>query len=398
MTIFLKQYEDSLGNEIFSKNEYIDAKVTFKGSNNKLYLKDDSYIGKANFSFTGNNATVKIGSNFKNKPHTLNIRIGEDSTIELGDGITIEKNASFFACEGTQILIGDDCMIASHVQIRADDSHPIFSSEDSSRINKSKDIQIGKHCWLGYECTILKGASISEGSVVGMKSIVTGVFPNNVLIAGIPGKIIKKNIAWERPNLATSKPPYKLDAASVRTNKKFWNLTSNNIANYVVLGNYKAAVDLGNLGNIQTSEDFYHLGIAYFRLGQLDSALNNFLTALRKEPRQISKFEIFKSLGNTLYRMRKFANAKNYFEQALLLDPFNLSVAKSLFLTYIYMDNVDKATELVKSICELSHQDQIQDFISLINNYVINSDDIRLKKIIPLILSKQLSVVSKVDK
>lgn len=62
------------------------------------------------------------------------------------------------------------------------------------------------------------------------------------------------------------------------------------------------------------------------------------------------------------------------------------------------MDNVDKATELVKSICELSHQDQIQDFISLINNYVINSDDIRLKKIIPLILSKQLSVVSKVDK
>ena len=46
---------------------------------------------------------------------------------------------------------------------------------------------------------ILKGTYISENSIIGINSLVTSnKFPANVIIAGVPAKVIKKNIDWSR--------------------------------------------------------------------------------------------------------------------------------------------------------------------------------------------------------
>lgn len=51
---------------------------------------------------------------------------------------------------------------------------------------------IGERVWIGENVTILPGACIGNGVVIGANSVVRGEIPNNVIIAGVPAKIVKK--------------------------------------------------------------------------------------------------------------------------------------------------------------------------------------------------------------
>ena len=52
-------------------------------------------------------------------------------------------------------------------------------------------VKIGCNCWIGAKVTILDGTEIGNGCVVAAGAVVTGKFPDNVIIGGIPAKILK---------------------------------------------------------------------------------------------------------------------------------------------------------------------------------------------------------------
>jgi len=97
-------------------------------------------------------------------------------------------------------------MIAAQVQLRSEDSHAIYDVNSGSRINPSRNIIVGEHVWLAEASSILSGSNIGSGSVTGTRSVVKGKFPNNCVVAGVPSRIVKKNTAWERPNIAFNQP------------------------------------------------------------------------------------------------------------------------------------------------------------------------------------------------
>lgn len=105
---------------------------------------------------------------------------------------------SHLACteDGIQLVIGDDCMISSSVQIRTGDSHSILDME-GQRINPAHSVKIGNHCWLGQGCRILKGGELGENVIVSTGAIVTKVFGDNVLVGGIPAQVLRENVTWE---------------------------------------------------------------------------------------------------------------------------------------------------------------------------------------------------------
>ncbi len=46
--------------------------------------------------------------------------------------------------------------------------------------------------WIGAKVTFIDGSSIGNNCVIAAGAIVTDNFPDNVLIGGVPAKIIKK--------------------------------------------------------------------------------------------------------------------------------------------------------------------------------------------------------------
>ncbi len=54
-----------------------------------------------------------------------------------------------------------------------------------------KNVKIGSNCWIGNSVTILPGVELGNNVTIGANTVVTKSFPDNVVIAGCPAKIIK---------------------------------------------------------------------------------------------------------------------------------------------------------------------------------------------------------------
>jgi acetyltransferase-like isoleucine patch superfamily enzyme len=54
-----------------------------------------------------------------------------------------------------------------------------------------RPIHIGQNAWIGFDCCVLPGVTIGEGSVVGARSVVMEDVPPYTIVAGNPARIIR---------------------------------------------------------------------------------------------------------------------------------------------------------------------------------------------------------------
>lgn len=66
---------------------------------------------------------------------------------------------------------------------------------------------------------------MKDGTVIGFRSVVIREIPNNCIAVGSPAKVVRKNIAWERPHLSFVSPPYKPNVNYVTKSDDYWNET-----------------------------------------------------------------------------------------------------------------------------------------------------------------------------
>lgn len=225
----IDNYSDSQGNEIISERTVSErVSVNFRGKNNRLIVDPTANIQRLDITFDCDNGSVSIGRNIGKPALLAYMRVGQDSRVIIGDDVSSTRLCVFVAVEGTTLRVGNDVMIASSVEIRTDDAHPIFDVASGMRVNPSTNVTIGDHVWLGNRSVIMSGTEIGDGSVVGHSALVKGRFPNNCIIAGVPARILKQDIAWERPHLSLSKPFYKPDASTV-AKSPYWNFTTDSL-------------------------------------------------------------------------------------------------------------------------------------------------------------------------
>lgn len=116
------------------------------------------------------------------------------TSIVSGD-ITFGKNvAPYFAnsagcyIQGRNgITIGDNTMFAPGVKIISAN----HNLEDFTKHDDGPPIKIGNGCWLGANAVILPGVELGDNVIVGAGSVVTKSFTSNLIVGGVPAKIIK---------------------------------------------------------------------------------------------------------------------------------------------------------------------------------------------------------------
>ena len=111
---------------------------------------------------------------------------------DFGENISIGKNvfvnhACTFMDRGG-ITIEDDVLIGPKVNLITTD-HPIDPSERKTTI--SQPIVIKKNVWIGAGATVLAGVTIGENSIVAAGAVVTKDVPDNMIVGGVPAKVIK---------------------------------------------------------------------------------------------------------------------------------------------------------------------------------------------------------------
>lgn len=103
--------------------------------------------------------------------------------------------------EAGSIVIGRDCMLSGDVRMDVSDMHSILDAATKQRINPPEDICIDDHVWIGQGVHILKGTTIGANSILGAKAVVCSAIPSGVIAVGVPAKVVKEGITWDRRRL-----------------------------------------------------------------------------------------------------------------------------------------------------------------------------------------------------
>lgn len=186
--------------EIAENCRKIQSSIYIKGNNNTVTVSSLSVLNKLSILIEGDGHSVHIGEKARVTGRFI-LKGTTSNGIIIGNGTSI-GGANIIAGEGTFVRIGADCMLSWGIEIRSTDSHGIYNIASGDRINDAQDIIIDEHVWIGAHATILGGAHISSGSVVGIRSVITRVFDEkNIIIAGVPGRKVREGIRWERPLL-----------------------------------------------------------------------------------------------------------------------------------------------------------------------------------------------------
>lgn len=107
-----------------------------------------------------------------------------DAAVEIGDYALISWNVvlmdTYRACR--------DPRTRRH-QLRQVPAHPmrrLLAETDA------QPIRIGRNAWIGFDCCVLPGVTIGEGSIVGARSVVTENVPPYTVVAGNPARTIRQ--------------------------------------------------------------------------------------------------------------------------------------------------------------------------------------------------------------
>lgn len=94
------------------------------------------------------------------------------------------------------VTIGDDTISGAYLSIHPE-NHVFDDKNTPIRLQgvTRQGVRIGRNCWLGAKVTFLDGSAIGDGCVVAAGAVVRGVFGDNLLLAGVPAKVIRERVS-----------------------------------------------------------------------------------------------------------------------------------------------------------------------------------------------------------
>lgn len=186
----------------------VTIKTKIKSANGKILFHNPIKFGILTMGFSEVAMSSRKDWNVWNVSGTIILRgradfgigsrlvVGKNGILEIGDNFLITAKSDINCFH--RIIIGKNVLFSWDILVMDTDAHPIRDQEGNVTNNDS-EIVIGDNCWIGSRTVILKNTVLKENSVVGCSSLLNKNYEEgNVIIAGNPGKIVKRNIIWKR--------------------------------------------------------------------------------------------------------------------------------------------------------------------------------------------------------
>lgn len=124
-------------------------------------------------------------------------RVSVQATFNCDNGQNIHVGEDFLSNYNLTILdiapvtIGAHVMIGPNVDIYTV-NHPLKAAGRRGYLAQAKPVTIGHDVWIGGKVAIMPGVTIGNNVVVAAGAIVTKDVPDNVLVGGVPARVIKR--------------------------------------------------------------------------------------------------------------------------------------------------------------------------------------------------------------
>ncbi len=115
----------------------------------------------------------------------------------------IDPSAYIDGTDYRKIHIADRVVISRNVTLLTHDLsiQRIFYTLELNKDDLSgflEDIYIGENSFIGANATLLPGTYIGKNTIVGAGAVCKGSYPDNSIIVGNPGKVVKNSLEWGR--------------------------------------------------------------------------------------------------------------------------------------------------------------------------------------------------------
>lgn len=147
---------------------FVDCEIKTFFDNCTIYIGRDCILKTTKLIFTNPNGNIFVGKGVTTTAH---------NEWNIGGNTGVNQS----------IIIGDDCMFAANVTLRAGDGHIVCNPKDLKQINSPKDnLVVEPYVWIGFGAQVLKGVRIGGGSIISLGSIVTKDIPQRSVAKGVP--------------------------------------------------------------------------------------------------------------------------------------------------------------------------------------------------------------------
>lgn len=145
---------------------------------------------------------VKIGRGSATYSGTM-FDVGPHGRVFVGDYVLV--NGARIICDA-EVEIGDYTFISWNVVLMDTYRMPLDPLERRRELERAvgrhprrleaqvpaRPIRIGREAWLGFDVCVLPGVTISEGAIVGARSVVASDVPPYTIVAGNPARVVRR--------------------------------------------------------------------------------------------------------------------------------------------------------------------------------------------------------------
>lgn len=167
---------------LFYKAQYLEGRHFLQGYSGYRWAIKDIWLNKF----------LRVGRAYP-WPSCVGCYISDPKNIEfhIDDLNNFQSPGTYIQNFNAKIKIGKGSYIAPNVGL-------ITANHDPSNLRvhvAGQDIEIGEECWIGMNAVLLPGVKLGPKTIVAAGAIVTKSFlDGNIVLAGSPAKIIKRNI------------------------------------------------------------------------------------------------------------------------------------------------------------------------------------------------------------
>ncbi|MFC1825312.1 acyltransferase [Thermodesulfobacteriota bacterium] len=118
------------------------------------------------------------------------IYVGKRKNIIIGEGCSVNRGVVIQGFNDTKI--GKRAVLSVNCILLDGNLDHAGLVKTGKRLHFPSHVHIGDYVWIGAAAIILPGVTIGSRSIVAAGSVVNKSFPEDVLVAGNPAKVIKE--------------------------------------------------------------------------------------------------------------------------------------------------------------------------------------------------------------